>query len=72
MKTYKIYLYEDNGSWALDALAATVGGNWHNHVSNFDGKGTDFGMIDIETEAQAEYLESLLRNDDNVIEWKVQ
>jgi hypothetical protein len=29
-------------------------------------------MIDVETDAQAEYLEGLLSNDDNVIEWKVQ
>ena len=70
-KTYKVYLYEDNGNWALDAIASTVEGDWHDFVRNFDGKGNDFGMIDVETDAQAEYLEALLSNDENVIEWKV-
>lgn len=66
MKSYKIIFVNNQGSQAIDAIAAEVDGDWRDTVSNFDGQGHDIGFIDI-PDSYAGYLESILDKDYNVI-----
>lgn len=68
-KTYRIIFNDNRGSFAVDAIAATVQGSWSNSVSNFDGEGHDLAFVTV-SEVNAEYLEEILDTDDNVIEYK--
>ena len=68
MKTYRIIFENNQGSHAIDGIAATVNGEWHNTVSNYDLQHHDIGFIDIADE-DSDYLEELLKNDENVIEF---
>lgn len=68
MKTYKIIFNDNSGSFAIDAIATTVQGNWRNTVSNYDGQGHDIGFVDVEDEYAAD-LEAILKNDENVVEF---
>ena len=68
MKTYKIIFNDNSGSFAIDAIATTVQGNWRNTVSNYDGQGHDIGFLDVENENAAD-LEAILKNDENVVEF---
>ena len=68
MKSYKIIFNDNSGSWAIDAIATTVQGNWRNTVSNYDGQGHDIGFVDVDDE-NANDLEKILREDENVIKF---
>ena len=70
MKTYKIIFNDNSGSWAIDAIAATVQGNWRNTVENYDGQGHDIGFIDVDDECAPD-LEAILKDDENVVEFSL-
>ena len=65
-KTYKIIFDNNGGSRAIDAIATTVQGDWRDTVENYDGQGHDIGFVDC-PEENAEYLEQILREDENVV-----
>jgi len=68
MKSYKIVFKDNTGSKAIDAIAESVNGDFHDTVSNYDGQGNDIGFIDI-PEENSSYLEEILDADKNVIEY---
>ena len=68
MLEYKIIFKDNRGSFAIDAIAHTVQGDWHNIVNNFDGKGHDIGFVDVPSQYAA-YMEEILTVDENVIKW---
>ena len=70
MKTYKIIFHDNTGSRAVNAIAETVDGNWRNTVSDYDGEGHDIGFVDVDEE-NASYLENILNDDENVVEFSV-
>jgi hypothetical protein len=67
--TYEIILRDSRGSREFDAIAVTVQGSWHDTVSRYDGA-NDIGFVTLDKE-NAEYLESLLDADENVISYRV-
>lgn len=67
MKTYKIVMKENRGSRQIDAIAVTCEGTWKNCTEKFDGE-NDIGFVEIADE-NAEYLESMLEGDDNVVSY---
>ena len=66
-KTYRIVFADNAGSRAVDAIAATVQGSWSNSVERFDGE-NDLAFVNVADE-NAEYLESILDDDSNVISY---
>ena len=69
-KTYRIVFHDNSGSSAVDVIAASVNGSWSNSVSRFDGE-HDLAFIEVPSE-NAEYLETLLNGDDNVVSYAEQ
>lgn len=68
--TYRVVLADNQGSFAGDALASAVtGSRWWNSVNKFDGT-NDLVFIDVPAD-EAEYFESVMNDDDNVIEYEV-
>lgn len=67
--TYKIIFEDNQGSFAVDAIATTFQGSWSNSVSNYDGHGHDLAFVTVERE-NAESLEEALEENDNVIEYR--
>ena len=65
MKTYRVVFADDSGSQASDALAGSVGGSWKNSVQRFDGE-HDLTFIEC-PEEQAEYLEGIMDEDENIL-----
>lgn len=64
MKSYVIY-FNDNanqGSFAIDAIAETVGGNWTDGTDNV-------GIIEVSDDA-ADYLKEVLDSDERVESYK--
>ena len=70
IKTYKIIMDDNSGSRAIDGIAASCGGDWRNTVGNYDGQGHDIGFVDVPAE-NAEYLETILDADENVVEYSI-
>jgi len=66
--TYQIIFVDNRGSRAVESIAATVEGSWRNSVERFDGT-NDLAFVDV-PERNAEYLEKLLDEDDNVISYQ--
>lgn len=66
-KTYRIVFADNTGSRAVDAIAATVQGSWSNSVERFDGE-NDLAFVNVADE-NAEFLESTLDDDSNVISY---
>jgi hypothetical protein len=56
--TVKINFENNQGSFAVDAIAHTVGGNWHDSSDNV-------AFVDVPTQ-NVPALEKLLDDDDNV------
>ncbi len=69
-KTYRIVFAENSGSSAVDVIAAAVNGSWSDSVSRFDGE-HDLAFIEVPAD-NAEYLETLLNCDNNVISYSEQ
>ena len=67
MKTYRIVLANNSGSFAVDAIAHSVGGTWRNCVQKFDGA-NDLAFVDLPDENR-EFLEGILEIDGNVISY---
>lgn len=67
MKTYRIVLANNSGSFAVDAIAHSVGGTWRNCVQKFDDA-NDLAFVDLPEENCA-YLEETLESDGNVISY---
>jgi hypothetical protein len=62
--TYQIY-FEQNanrGSFAIDALAETAGGVWTSSTN-------DFGKLEEVPDENIEYLDSILDNDSDVLDY---
>jgi len=66
-KTYRIVFSDNAGSRAVDAIATTVQGSWSNAVERFDGE-HDLAFVEVPAD-NAEYLESILDDDSNVISY---
>jgi hypothetical protein len=62
---YRIIFRNNSGSFAVDAIASTVGGTWSNAVERFDGE-SDLAFIEVDDE-NSSYLEEILEEDDNVL-----
>lgn len=61
MLKISISFHNNRGSFAIDAIATTIGGDWDSRSS------TDtFGIITNVDEDNREYAEEILDNDDNV------
>lgn len=69
--TYRVVLANDNGSFASIGLAESAGGAARNQVQRFDGE-HDLAFIDVADAESAEYLETLLEADNNVISYAAQ
>lgn len=69
MKTYRVVFADNTGSFAVDAIAASVDGVWSDSVRGFDGI-HDLSFVKI-PEENSEYLETLLDGDDNVVSYSV-
>lgn len=67
-KTYKIILANNQGSFAVDALAHGVG-VWRDCVSNYNGEGHDLAFVDLYDDADADEFEALLEASENVIRY---
>jgi hypothetical protein len=67
-KAYRIVFADNTGSRAVDSIAATVQGSWSNSVQRFDGE-NDLAFIDVADE-NAEYLEQMLDDDENVVSYQ--
>lgn len=66
-KTYRIVFADNSGSFSVDAIATTVEGSWSNSVQRFDGE-HDLAFVEVPAD-NAEYLETILDGDDNVISY---
>lgn len=66
--TYEIVFVDNNGSRAVEAIAFSCDGSWHNAVSGYDGQ-HDLAFIDLDSH-DSEMLESMLDDDDNVISYR--
>jgi hypothetical protein len=66
-KAYRIVFADNTGSRAVDAIAASCDAKWRDCVQRFDGE-NDLAFIDVADE-NAEYLESILEDDSNVISY---
>lgn len=66
---YRIVLANNQGDFAIDGLASFVNGcHWYGTVDRYNGT---HGLAHIEVPADdAEYFESVLDADDNVIEYE--
>lgn len=67
--TYKIIFEDNQGSFAVDAIATTFQGTWSNAVSNYDGQGHDIAFVTIDRD-NVESFEAALEADENVIEYR--
>lgn len=66
---YRIVLADNQGSFAIDGLARVVtGGHWYGTVDRYNGI-HDLAHIEVPAD-EAEYFESVLDADDNVIEYE--
>lgn len=66
---YRIVLADNQGSFAIDGLASAVkGSRWFGTVDRYDGI-HDLAHIEVPAD-EAEYFESVLDADDNVIEYE--
>ena len=66
-KTYMIIFNDNSGSEAIDAIAVTVEGSWHDTVSKYNGL-HDIGFVEFPAENES-YLKEILAEDDNVVEF---
>lgn len=67
-KTYRVVFTSNQGSFAADAIASSAGGSFRNTVERYDGK-HDLAFIDVPDDS-AEYLESMLDEDANVVSYR--
>jgi hypothetical protein len=66
-KTYRVVLASNQGSFAAAALASSAGGEFRDTVERFDGT-HDLAYIDVPDDS-ADYLESMLDEDPNVVSY---
>lgn len=64
-KTYRIVFADNYDSFAVDAIAHSVDGLWSDSIQRFNGE-HDLAFIEV-SEENAEYLEAILNEDENVI-----
>ncbi len=65
---YRVVLADNQGSFAIDSLASVVSdSHWFGTVTRFDGE-HDLAHIEVPAD-EAEYFESVMDDDDNVIEY---
>jgi hypothetical protein len=58
MKTYRIEFVSNRGSFAIDAIAATVNGDWDSRSCSTDTNGVDFGSVTVADENVITYSAS--------------
>jgi len=68
-KSCRIVFADNSGSYAVSAVAGAVDGCWRNSVQRFDGE-HDLAYVDVPSE-NAEYLKTVLEEDDNVISYEI-
>jgi hypothetical protein len=66
-KTYRIVFADNSDSQAVDAIATSAQGSWSNSVPRFDGE-HDLAFVEV-ADDNADYLESILDADENVISY---
>ena len=66
--TYRIVFADNTGSRAVDAIAASCDAKWRDCVQRFDGE-HDSAFVDVPAD-NAEYLEQMLDDDENVVSYQ--
>ncbi|HKX54179.1 MAG TPA: hypothetical protein VJM47_10300 [Nitrosospira sp.] len=66
-RSYKIIFANNQGSFAVNALALACDGSWRDAVQRYNGK-HDLAFIDVKEE-NAAHLEEMLEQDDNVLSY---